>query len=157
MPIYKNPERAFWSKVDKSRGEEACWPWMGSKTRGGYGTVCFSGKPTVAHRAAYKFKNPDFDGLLLVLHKCDNPPCCNPKHLFPGTVLDNSRDRMQKGRHPNQRGERSGMAKLKEFEALYIRETKIEAEQLAKIFGISRSCVYSLRNGRTWKHLNSQI
>jgi hypothetical protein len=87
----------FWSRVDISGGENACWEWQGGRTiegYGGYNTPLTSG----AHRHAYYFAYRELPGGLLVCHHCDNPPCCNPKHLFLGTHLDNMRDKARKNR-----------------------------------------------------------
>lgn len=84
----------FWDRVDKSGGPDACWPWMGSRSRHGYGRLANKAvSHTSAHRAAlaYAVAVP-FDGAC-ALHKCDNPPCCNPTHLYWGTKADNARDR----------------------------------------------------------------
>jgi hypothetical protein len=102
-------ETAFWAKVDKSNGPDACWLWTGRFGDDGYGKFMFRepGKRTTvrAHRMALTLSGDD-PGDLLVLHRCDNPPCCNPAHLFPGTVQDNSDDRVNKGRQAY--GEQAG-------------------------------------------------
>lgn len=90
-------EGIFWSHVD-IQGANECWPWKNVRTRQGYGTKKVSGKWVYSHRMAYEYAfGPIPDGLL-VCHKCDNPPCCNPNHLFLGTGRDNVRDAISKGR-----------------------------------------------------------
>ena len=93
----------FWTKVDRSGGPDACWPWMGHRTRQGYGQVKILGKSTPAHRVAWELTNGpiplgDHFGTTCACHRCDNPPCCNPAHLFLGTMADNVADRDAKGR-----------------------------------------------------------
>lgn len=97
-PLYKSPPitaERLWSQVDRSGGPDACWLWQGHCDRGGYGRLAGAR----AHREAWvQTFGPIPDGLW-VLHRCDNPPCCNPRHLFLGTPKDNTRDMMEKGRH----------------------------------------------------------
>lgn len=81
----------FWSRVDV-RGPDECWPWMNAKTPNGYGTVYFGGRMVGAHRVSWELTHGPIPDGLFVLHHCDNPPCCNPAHLFTGTHTDNVRD-----------------------------------------------------------------
>jgi hypothetical protein len=93
-------EDRFWSKVDQSGGERACWPWTAGTVRHGYGRISVPprGHSVRAHRLAYELTfGPVKDGWA-VLHACDNPPCCNPFHLFLGSQADNVRDMHFKGR-----------------------------------------------------------
>jgi hypothetical protein len=95
-PSAKDIER-FWSKVDK-RGEDECWEWKDHKDRGGYGKIWLSGRNVLAHRFAWVIANGKMPDGLFACHKCDNPACCNPNHLFAGTSQDNIDDRVRKGR-----------------------------------------------------------
>lgn len=92
----------FWSKVDRSGGPDACWKWIGNIDKGGYGKFSVGPKGADkwlrAHRFAYEMSNPPL-GDLLACHRCDNPSCVNPAHIFAGTNLDNIRDCISKGRH----------------------------------------------------------
>lgn len=88
-------------RLDKSGGPDACWPWMGSRNTGGSGKNHGSiqaGRMVKAHRIAWILAGGPVPDGMCVLHRCDNPPCCNPAHLFLGTVADNNRDRDAKGR-----------------------------------------------------------
>ena len=88
----------FWAKVDKSKD---CWEWMGNKDKYGYGRFWISDADYFAHRVSLKIVNDiKFNGLNS-LHKCDNPSCVNPDHLFLGTQKDNMIDKVVKGRHRN--------------------------------------------------------
>jgi hypothetical protein len=97
-PITEERIAGFWAKVDRSGGEDACWPWTLSKTRFGHGSAQlsqFKGAHCIAWMLYYGFLIPKGKQ---VCHSCDNPPCCNPKHLWIGTAKDNARDRNTKGR-----------------------------------------------------------
>ncbi len=87
---------SFLSKISKEI--DACWIWDGFKNKRGYGMLKTGRKTAYAHRVAWELANGPIDGSLWVLHKCDNPPCCNPDHLFLGTAADNNADRHSKGR-----------------------------------------------------------
>ena len=88
----------FWEKVDRSGGPGSCWPFGGSRSGKGYGRLSVPGTHgETASRVAYRMSVGEL-GDLQVPHKCDNPPCCNPDHLFLGTPLDNMRDMAAKGR-----------------------------------------------------------
>lgn len=96
-----SPVAAFWARVDKSAGPDACWPWTGSTFRSGYGQIGNRHLPVLAHRAAHQLTHGAIPRGACVLHRCDNPLCCNPAHLFVGSARDNARDKAAKGRCRN--------------------------------------------------------
>lgn len=128
-----------------------CWEWYGRRHSAGYGLIS---RGRYAHRAAYAQAHGPIDSAQHVLHRCDNPPCCNPAHLFLGTQADNMADKQAKGRQA--RGARNGSAKLTEHDVRGIRCLVSYGETHAAIagrFGVAPSQVSMIRNGHTWRHV----
>lgn len=92
----------FHGRVDHSSGPDACWPWKGALHRQGYGLVAVNRRMYSASRLAYQLIAGEIPKDMQVMHICDNPPCCNPKHLRLGTQDENAKDRKNKGRSRNQ-------------------------------------------------------
>lgn len=93
--------RNFWAKVDKTPGhgpDGSCWIWMAHKDKDGYGMFGFQGHKYKAHRISYTLEYGPIPRGLLGLHKCDNPGCMRPDHVWIGTTADNIKDRFRKGR-----------------------------------------------------------
>lgn len=90
-------ERRFWSRASKP-SLNACWEWQGGKTSDGYGASAIRNKSALAHRVAWELANGPIPAGMEVCHRCDNPPCVNPAHLFLGSHADNIRDMFAKGR-----------------------------------------------------------
>ncbi|MFA6325045.1 MAG: HNH endonuclease [Candidatus Paceibacterota bacterium] len=88
-------ENRFWTKVDKTK---TCWNWLGSKSSKGYGRFKIKGKLYSPHRISYELINGPIPKGMFICHKCDNPACVNPGHLFLGTQSDNMKDCFKKGR-----------------------------------------------------------
>ena len=102
-------EERFWEKVNKNGPIHPllgtpCWLWTGSRNDAGYGKIGNEGESAYAHRVSYELRYGPLSDGLFVLHKCDNPPCVNPNHLFAGTALDNHLDMVQKGRQKGRNG-----------------------------------------------------
>lgn len=90
----------FWARVDKSAGQDGCWLWLGYKDRYGYGQIRIAGrKQAKASRFAWEIRNGPMAKDQEACHSCDNPACCNPAHIFPGTHAENLHDMKVKGRH----------------------------------------------------------
>lgn len=159
----------FWSKVD-IRGSDDCWEWKSGKRKGkGYGAFLFNGKNELAHRIAWILA---FDGVpegIYVLHRCDNPGCVNPKHLFLGTHQDNMEDMVAKNRQASgdrqglsadptkaARGERHGRATITEDQAKAIKSygwQGCRASNISIFMDIDQQVVSKILRGRTWKHI----
>lgn len=151
----------FYDRVSIS---DKCWIWEGSKhIQFGYGVLKFGGrkgKLLLAHRISYEIHTGEIPHGYCVLHKCDNPPCVNPNHLFIGTRTDNALDKVSKGRQsftPGVKGSKSPNAKLTDGDVLFIRSTysprKVSADTLAKKFGISKRAVLRIIHRVTWNHI----
>lgn len=142
----------FWSKVSVTQRPESCWEWQGARHGKGYGHIRISGKVEKAHRIAYEIAvGPIPDGMH-VCHACDNPPCCNPKHLWLGTNEDNLLDRQSKRRHAH--GVRHSRARLTEDEVREIVAIDgISHSRIAEMFGISKTTVSHIKCGRSWRHI----
>ena len=94
----KNTIEDLWKRID-IKGPNDCWEWQGYKLQFGHGNVTWSGKVKKVHRLIFEAANGAIPKGLWVLHSCDNPPCCNPKHLHLGTAADNMRECVERGRH----------------------------------------------------------
>lgn len=100
----KTISEKFWSKVSKTN---ECWVWTGAINDNGYGYLAFKNprRNILAHRISWEIHHGSIRGGLRILHRCDNPPCVRPEHLFKGTDLDNVRDCISKGRRPKMLGQ----------------------------------------------------
>jgi hypothetical protein len=140
---------AFWRSVDK-RGHDECWEWTGTRFGKGYGSMTI-GDVRGAHRLSYEIAHGKASASgKQVCHKCDNPPCCNPAHLFLGTAADNARDKELKGRGNQVYGERHCRAKLTEDAAREIAASTGTTASVAAAYGITPGKVSNIRNGRAW-------
>ena len=127
-----------------------CLEWTGAVTGFGYGQATRFGKPFLAHRLAYQTHVGPM-GDLAVCHKCDNPKCIEPTHLFLGTVADNNNDKIQKGRQAH--GERSGGAKLTADQVRAIRQSDKTNAALGREYGVEPSNIGAIRNRKSWRHI----
>lgn len=153
-----NTPEKFWAKVDKSGGPDACWLWLGCKNNDGYGYLYFKGKLFRTHRLAYTLEIGPIPKGLCVLHKCDNPSCCNPKHLYLGTYKDNARDRDLSGRHNPAQGSRQWKSKFTEEQVINIFNDDRSLRVIAADYGVHHSTIWYIKAGRTWKHIpNNRI
>lgn len=140
------------------RGPDDCWPWTGPRLPKGYGRVYIDGRDSYVHRVVWEEENGPIPDGMLVCHTCDNPPCCNPAHLFLGTNADNLADMRAKGRAaplPPRPGERNPAAKLTEADVQRIRDLCGRQSQasVAREFGVSTSLVSKIVKRQAWAHV----
>jgi hypothetical protein len=149
-------EENLWKRI-LIQGPKDCWPWMGSDMAG-YGTIHLGTKVYYVSRVVFLVEN-GIDPLDMdVLHTCDNPPCCNPLHLFLGTHSDNMLDSIRKGRHSSQRkGTQANSSVLTTENVLKIRQLlalDTEYKEIAALFNISKSTVKRINLGLTYKEVH---
>jgi len=153
----KSAEERFWAKVEKG---DDCWEWQGFIVPEGYGRfyVRQDGKSWMravrAHRFAWEAQNGPLESGECVLHRCDNPRCVNPGHLFLGTPGDNSADMVRKGRQAM--GERNPKAVLTESDVVAIRAANgdgISTVKLSRMYGVHQATVWKIVRRKTWKHV----
>lgn len=162
----------FWSKVDRSGGWNACWPWKASLKDGHYGAFGWFGRVRRSHQIAYILSYNVSDIALCVLHSCDNSICCNPKHLHLGTQLQNIAERQVRNRTAkgNKSGARLHRGKMANY-GLANGSTKLTIDLaisilsdyspqkrgsgsyvLARKYRVSKPTILSLVRGTSWLH-----
>jgi hypothetical protein len=147
----RNTNEDFWAKVDRSGGDDACWPWTGRRHPSGHGIYDHDNTYSYAHRYAYTLAHGEPEHF--VLHRCDNAPCCNVlRHLYDDTQQQNIRDRDERGRRQAPTGEASARAKLTdaqvdEISALYATGLYTQKE-LGRRYGVDHSTISYTTRGR---------
>lgn len=133
-----------------------CWEWQGYRSRKGYGEIKVDGRMEKAHRQAFLLRRGPIPQGMHVLHRCDNPPCVNPDHLFLGTNDDNVADRTAKGRSARNVGAAASTAKLTEDDVRQIRRmatlgmTNLE---IAEAFPVNDRSISNIIRNKTWSHV----
>jgi hypothetical protein len=159
--VYPPLAERFAAKVDKSPGHGPagdCWSWTGAVTDRGYGVIVSRGARLRAHRVAYELAHGPIvqsGGYhwTCVLHRCDNPQCVNPSHLFTGTPKDNWHDMAGKGRNPSHKGEHNEAVKLSESDVRAIRESKETHAAASRRYGVHETTILRIRCRILWRHL----
>lgn len=147
----------FWATVDV-KSEEECWPWKNKPNHNGYGNFSIGGREdrtvVVAHRVAKTLSmGEEIPPEKLVLHMCDNPPCCNPVHLGVGTNQENMDDMVQKNRSVTS----FGHAKLDWEDVESIRGSTLTGNTLARNYQVSKGTISDIRNNKIWKEEQQHI
>lgn len=147
--------KLFWNNINKKSPTE-CWEWQKGKNKDGYGQFKFMGRNQSTHRVAFFIEYGEFDKKLCVCHKCDNPTCCNPNHLFLATSAENTQDKVLKGRHKVPCGEKNGQSKLFDKDIIKIRNLysrNMPQSIIAKLFNLHQSNVHHIVHRKTWGHV----
>lgn len=159
-PILPAPDggaERFWSYVSIGAVDD-CWPWTGGrwdKSRG-YGTISWGVVPVRTHRVAYALFYGADPGHLLVRHRCDNPRCCNPRHLLLGTQKDNMVDASVRRRLGKTFGEAHHFASVTPQDVRDIRAAHaagVSGRALGRKYGISHTAIRQIVHRRSWKHV----
>lgn len=165
MPRKYTPEQrisVFWSYVNKDGSIPShmphlgkCWEWTGARHVFGYGVKSWCGRVEVTHRISWLLAHKNIPDGLYVLHKCDNPLCVNPQHLFLGTCHDNMLDKEKKGRGNQPKGEKAPGSKLKLNQVCEIRERfangGVTQTQLGKEYGVTSGTISAIVRWEKWK------
>lgn len=149
-------EDRFWPKVDR-RGADECWPWLAGHYPYGYGCIYLATKKRMepAHRASWMIHFGPIPNRMHVLHKCDNPECVNPRHLFLGTNNDNVQDKMRKGRLDPRDGENNGRSILTKDQVVEIRELyamgDLTQQELGEYYDVHQTQISRIVRHQHWQ------
>lgn len=143
--------RRFWAKVQKT---STCWLWTAFRNAQGYGRLYAGGRTRPATHVALWLATGKWPPQgMLACHRCDNPSCVNPDHLFLGTARDNARDCLEKGRDVNPWGERNGSTKLTEEKVRAILAAPGTQRSIAAKYGVDQRVIWEIRNHKIWRHV----
>ena len=157
MILFSTPNY-FWHFVNIKHKDE-CWEWVGTNIDDeGYGIIMYNGFKLPAHRLSFQLFNnikllPRIDSKRFICHECDNPICCNPHHLFEGTIVDNNLDKVSKNRQ--MKGTQYPNCKLTENDVVSIK-LELQTETLSflsKKYNVGISTISGIRNNKRWKHI----
>lgn len=175
---YAQITEKFLSNLPCGFTEGDCWEWQGAKLNNGYGDLVLGSKKNKfpyfyrnrPHRFSYAhFNESEIPDGMFVCHKCDNPKCCNPLHLFLGTPKENMHDKIKKGRQPTReefsklakryspKGSKQPKAKLHESDIPSIFEmfkNKVPKRRIAQRFNVTPGAIGAVLAKKTWKHVS---
>ena len=149
-----------------NRTPTGCLEWAGTRNKGGYGTKTVGSRADgsrttkLAHRIVYELVNGGIDAKMCVLHKCDNPPCINPEHLFVGTRADNHMDMLKKGRRKDLKGEERFNSKLLSSQVVDIKKQLLQGvrqSDIARQYGVNQTLISAIKTGKIWTHIDAHI
>jgi Autographiviridae endonuclease len=151
MGMMSPQERILLSSIPEPNS--GCWLWLSWVNAKGYAQLRYKGRCHRANRLSFSaFVGSIPDGLH-VLHRCDNPACVNPEHLFLGTNIENVRDREAKGRGARFIGSQHPRAKLTEEDVLTIRHAQLHPSDMAEQYNVSVSTIKAVKSRRNWSHI----
>ena len=145
----------FWGLVDQTPGQGPngdCWEWTKGRVGLGYGRLSVGKGEVRAHRFAFSTAFGPIPNGMMVCHRCDNPACCNPNHLFLGTHDDNMADMAMKGR--SLQGVKHHKAKLNDAEVRAIRLDGRMQIELAEAYGVTQGLIGMIKRREIWSHLD---
>ena len=140
----RDPKDRFWEKVSVGERSE-CWYWLGNPSHSfGYGVFMVNRKKHYPHRYSYFLHHGKYPEKQ-VNHKCDNPYCVNPYHLYEGTHKDNINDKVKRGRT----GSKLKPEQVREIKA----DNTSTNAHLSRVYGVSATMIYYIKSGRQWGHI----
>lgn len=148
------------TKYTIKKSDKECWDWIGVKNDNGYPILRIGGRKGLQARVSrltYFITYGCFNEDLFICHKCENPGCVNPSHLFTGTCKDNTQDMLQKNRGsapPILNGEEHGNHKLTEKEVIEIYNSSLDMKTLGLLYNVTTTTIHRILTGKAWKHLN---
>lgn len=154
--VRDSPQERFFKNISEKNHPNGCWIWDGLVNDALYGRMIILKKEIGAHRYAWELYNGEIAAGLIVCHKCDNPSCVNPDHLFLGTHKDNTFDMIEKGRGPNFKGEKHPGHKLNNKQVKEIKNKLLLGEKqadLAREYKISPMTISNIKLKKQWTHV----
>ena len=149
--ISRVDERAAFARNVGPENHRGCTEWLGARDKDGYGAFGYAGVMHRAHRASLRLSGTPVPKGKMVCHRCDNPACVNPQHLYVGTGVENMRDAKERNRL--RVGSRNHFAKLDESTVRAIRTSREPVGQLAAKYGVSHGAISMILSRKTWKHI----
>lgn len=149
----------LWKRIDKSGGEDACWPWTGSRAKSGHGQINIGGSVFKCHRVTLHLTSSPPSQTHYACHTCDNGWCCNPKHLYWGTAISNVADRESRGRRKGPSGTTHHKAKLDPDKVREIRKLAsiMKQRDLAAQFGVAQGVIWNIIHKKFWKDVDDGL
>lgn len=152
---YPSAKERFWANVEKT---DTCWLWVGYKCKAGYGEIEVNGTTWRASRYSWFLHNGPIPEGMLICHRCDNPRCINPAHLFIGKDADNTHDMISKGRNKyiGKKGQSHHSAKLTDNQVKEIRSRFAEGEKqvtLAQRYNVAHGLISAIVHNKIWTHI----